>query len=193
MSYTDLNSYAVASHARFFPEGDAFTIDSAGDPNAGVSAVDALPGAADPAIIHLGDIEAWEDSKENEQVLMTKKPVLGTLKTKTRLRLYEEIVFKFTTNSMTRIAMEMFYRSTTRLTGAQAQFVPLTQLTFNGWLYLLRYTHENELVFSANLWVELNVTGGIKGGENEAIKPEFSALLLDSDLNTAGFGNEADL
>lgn len=188
MAYTDLNSYAVAQHVRFMPEGDAFTL-----PAAGTSAVDDQPASTDPALINLGDIESWEDSKQNEQQIITKKPVLGTLVTKARVRLYEEIQFKFTTNSLTRYAIECFYRSANRLSGSQAQFVPLKKLTFNGWLYLMRYTHENELVSTANLWVELNVSGGLKGGDNEVIKPEFTALLLASDLNTMAFGNSTQL
>jgi hypothetical protein len=171
------------------PEGDAFTLPDPG----GISAVDDQPSAADPAVINLGDIETWEDSKVNEQLIITKKPVLGTLVTKNRLRLYQELSMKFTTNSLTRLAIEMFYGSATRLSGAQAQFVPLAQLTFNGWLYLMRYTHENELVQTANLWVELSVSGGIKGGDNAIEKPEFEALLLQSDLNTMSFGEEGQV
>ena len=186
--YTDLNSYAVAQHVRFMPEGDAFTL-----PTAGTSSATALPGSTDPALINLGDIESWEDSKQNEQQIITKKPVLGTLVTKARIRLYEEIQLKFTTNSLTRFAMECFYRSANRLGVSQAQFAPLGKLNFNGWLYLMRYSHENELICTANLWVELNVTGGAKGGDNEVIKPEFTALLLNSSLNSMAFGNSTQL
>lgn len=193
----EMNSYALTQHVRFFPEDDAFTVESTTQPaysdSGNPASASNVPDATDPAIINLGDVEAWEDSIEDGQTIITKKPVLGTLVDKDEITLYERLVFKFTTNSLTRYAMECFYRSSTRLTNAQAQFVPLSKLNFKGWLFLMRYHHNNELVMTHNLWVKLNVTGGIAGGDNAILKPQWTAKVLAADPNTSAFGDEDQL
>lgn len=183
----DLNSYALGSHAYFFPEGAAFT-----SPDAGTAAIDALPDADEPtwAAKFLGDTESFEDMKDIEEVEV-RKPNPGALATKDIITIFQKLEFKMTTNSLKRIAMQIMYGSAVEITEAVGTFVPLAATPPKGWLKLQRYTHENELVFAADLWVRAKVTGGVKGGNGEIIKPEFTFRLLDSDLNTMFFGDDS--
>lgn len=184
---TDLNSYALGSHAYFFPEGAAFT-----SPAPGTVGVADLPDAAEPtwADKFIGDTEAFDDTKEAEEVEV-RKPNPGALATKDIITIFQKMEFKMTTNSLRRIAFEIMYGSAIALTTGVGTFTPLAAVPPKGWLKIQRYTNENELVFAADLWVRAKITGGMKGGNGEIIKPEFTFRLLDSSLNTMFFGDSA--
>lgn len=181
----DLNAYALGSHAYFYPEGAAFT-----SPGAGSAAIDALPDADEATWPDkfIGDTEAFEDTKNIEETEV-RKPRPGALVTKDIITIFQSLEFKMTTNSLRRLAFQIMYGSAVDITEANGTFVPLAATPPKGWLKLQRYTHENELVFAADLWVRAKVTGGMKGGNGEIIKPEFTFRLLDSDLNTMFFGD----
>src|SRR4051812_10057334 len=103
----DLKSYALGSHAYFYPEGAAFT-----SPGAGVAAIDALPDADEEtwADRFCGDTEDWNDKKnvESEDVF---KPNPGVLVRKDIITFFQSLDFEFTTNSLKRIAMQIMYGS----------------------------------------------------------------------------------
>lgn len=181
----DLNSYTLGAHNYFFPEGAAFT-----SPGAGTAGIADLPDADEPTwgARFIGDTEAFEDTKDVEEVEV-RKPNPGALVTKDILTLFQKLEFKMTTNSLKRIAFEMFYGSAIELTPGVGTFVPLAAVPPKGWLKIQRYTNENELVFAADLWVRAKISGGLKGGNGELIKPEFTFRLLDSELNTMFFGD----
>jgi hypothetical protein len=183
----DINSYALGSHAWFIPEGRAFT-----SPDAGTVAVDDWPDAAEAtwSDYGIGDIEGWEDTK-NVETVEPRKPRPGALVRKDIITLFQSLDFKMTTNSLRRLAFELFYGSAVPLTDEEGTFVPLAATPSKGLLKIQRYTHENELVFAADLWVRAEITGGMKGGNGEITKPEFSFKLLDSDLNTMFFGDDS--
>lgn len=191
MSYDPNDSYALTQHVRFFPEGDPFTLPNPGGLCANSAA--GKPDASDPAAIILGDVEGWDDAKQNGQTIVTKKPVLGTMRIKRRKRLYEELVHNFMTNSLTRFSHEVFYRSQERLTDLVANFQPGRKLNFYGWLYMMRYLDTNELVMVANDFVELDVVEGPKGSDNEAVKIKWQATVMHSDVDSFAFGDEAQM
>jgi hypothetical protein len=181
----DINSYALGSHLWFFKEGAAFT-----SPGAGVVAVADWPDAAEATWSEkfIGDTEGFEDTKNIEEVEV-RKPSPGALVRKDIITMFQSLEFKATTNSLRRIAFEIMYGSAVALTEEEGTFVPLAATPPKGLLKIQRYTHENELVFAADLWVRAKLTGGMRGGNSEIIKPEFTFLLLDSTLNTMFFGD----
>lgn len=181
----DLNSYAIGSHSYFFPEGAAFT-----SPEAGTAGIAALPDSDEEtwAAKFIGDSEGFEDTKNQEEVEV-RKPSPGSLVTKDIITIFQTLEFKMTTNSLRRLAFEMFYGSAIELTTGVGVFAPLAAVPPKGWLKIQRYTNENELVFAADLWVRAKITGGMKGGNGEIIKPEFTFRLLDSELNSMFFGD----
>jgi len=183
----DTNSHALGSHAWFIPEGRAFT-----SPAPGNVAVDAWPDADEAtwANYNIGDVASCEDTK-NVETVEPRKPSPGALVRKDIITLFQSLDFKLVTNSLRRAAFELFYGSAVQLTEEEGTFVPLAATPVKGLLKIQRYTHENELVFAADLWVRAEITGGMKGGNGEITKPEFSFKLLDSDLNTMFFGDDS--
>jgi hypothetical protein len=183
----DINSYALGSHAWFMREGTAFTSPAPG--NVGVAS---WPDAAEPtwSDFFIGDTESWEDMKNIEEVEI-RKPSPGKLVRKDIIEFFTSLDFKLTTTSLKRIAFEIFYGSSVTLTADVGQFVPLGAVSPKGLLNLQRYTHEDELVFAASLWVRAKITGGMRGANGEIVKPEFTFQLLDSDNNTMFFGDDS--
>lgn len=191
----ETKSYALSSHAWFFREGDALNIAGTG-PGGAVATpanagIEVLPAADDEGWIFAGDVESWEDSMAQDEEKEIRKPNPGALVRKDIITVFQAMDLKLTTNSLARIAFEAFYRSATKLSEVSGQFVPLSQTPRNYWLMLQRYTHENEIVFAANLWVRMKVTGGMKGGNGEIIMPEYTCRLLDSPMNTMFFGDDS--
>lgn len=194
MAVYDTKAYAVASHAFLFREGDASIQGTT--PTSGLNAAGAgfggalyLPKADEANWMGSGDLESWEDSMGQDEEKEVRRASLGTLVRKDIITIFQGMDFKFTTNDLPRLAVEAFYRTSTKLSDGQTQFVPLQIPPRKYWLMLQRYTHENMLIFSANLWVRMKMTGGIKGGGGEIIMPEYTCRLLDSPLNTMAFGN----
>lgn len=181
--FDEIKTYAVGSHAWFFREGDAYIL-----PAPGFAGQEALPGPLDPAWIFSGDLESWEDTIAQDEEKEVRKPDPGVLVRKDIITIFQGMDIKLVTNSLTRLAMEAMYRSSTELSNVQTQFVPLSSPPRKYWLKLQRYTHENDLVFAADLWVRMKVKGGVKGGNGELLMPEYECRVLASDLNTAAFG-----
>lgn len=178
-----IGPYAIGSHAWFFEEGAAYSL-----PDAGVAAVDALPGADDEGWKSLGDIETWEDSMATDEEKELWKPAPGHLVRKDIIPVKQAMNFKFVSNDLTPLAAGLFYRADSVLTPSSFQFNPLSGVPRKGWLKVQRYGQGDDLIISGDLWVRMKVTGGIKGGNGEVIMPEFTALLLDSSLNTMALG-----
>src|SRR4051812_35340407 len=107
----DVNSYAVNSHAWFFREGDAYTLPA---PGGNASAL-ILPDPDDAGWIHMGDIEQWEDNFAQDEEKEVWKPKKGTLVRKKIITTKQALDFKLTTNDITRLAIEAFYRTNTKL------------------------------------------------------------------------------
>lgn len=190
----ELNSYTLAGHGYFWPVGDTFSSPYAGNPNQAdvIIAIDAWPAADDPLMQDrkIGDIENFEWTKNVEKV-EPRRAVLGTLVRKQVVSTYQELTLKCTTNSLSRIAFELMFGSNNRLSTSVSQFAPLQSYPKEGVLIVNYYTNENENVKNAAIWVNADVTGGIKGGGNEIVKPEFTFMMLNSDLNTMEFGSES--
>ena len=182
--YDQMQSRAIGAHVFLFREGDAFLLPNPG----GVAAIDALPDPLDDGWINAGDIESFDDSMAQDEEKETRKPNPGALVRKDIITIFQGLDFKFVTNSVPRIAIEGMYRTETILDDGQTQFVPLSLTPRKMWLKLQRYSHDNRLIFAADLWVRMKVSGGFKGGNGELIMPEYTCRLLDSDLNTMAFG-----
>lgn len=172
---------ALATHAFFFREGDAFLLPDPG----GFCAVDAKPDADDVSWINPGTIEEAEDSITDEDEKAVWKPVPGHLVKSDLITLKQGLEFKFTTNEMSPLSLEAFYRTSQKLDEDSTQFNPLSAVPRKGWLKLQRYDHEDNETLVADLWVRLKITGGMKTGAS-LVMPEWTATLLYSSLNTVG-------
>ena len=193
---TDMNSYTLAGHNWFWPVGDTFSVPYAANPDQGdtIVAIDAWPGATDPLMAdHLiGDTETFEWTKTVEKQ-EPRKAVLGRIVRKQVVHTFQALGVKITTNSLRRIAFELMFGSANRLSESVAQFAPLGSYPKEGVLIFGYYVGTDEKVMTGAVWTMADVTGGIKGGGTDIVKPEFDFMLLDAALNTMAFGNEAQL
>lgn len=171
---------ALATHAFFFREGDAFT-----QPEAGTCARESKPGADDEAWLSLGTIETAEDSISDEEEKTVWAPVPGHLVKKDIITTKQGLTIKLTSNELTPLAVEAFYRTSQDLDSESDQFNPLSAVPRKGWLKLQRYDQDDVEQFVIDLWGRLKVTGGFKGGGGELVAPEFEFETLYSTLNTA--------
>ncbi|HEV2207306.1 MAG TPA: hypothetical protein VG167_00910 [Verrucomicrobiae bacterium] len=175
---------AVGSHAWFFRRGDAFIL-----PEPGGNASDAaLPDADDLGWIELGTIDDWEDTIEDEEEKAVWTPVPGHLVKKRVITTKQGLGIKLTSSQLTPLAIELFYRTAEKLDQDSFQFDPLSGVPRDGWLKIQRYSEQDALVLAADLYVQLKVTGGMKGGGGNLIAPEFKATLLYSGLSTMAMG-----
>lgn len=178
MAALDLKSRILDCHLYFFREGDAFTL-----PEAGTAGVAALPNANDTAWLDLGSIEDWEDTVDGGNDLEAWTPVAGVLQLKDIIEIKPKFTLKATTNDMTALAYESFYRSNNDLSSLSGQFNPMFGALRKGWLHAQRYDQDGTLNFSFDLWCRLKMTSGVKGGD--LLRPSWEAVVLHSTLNTA--------
>ena len=183
---------AVASHAFFFREDDAFVsgTDQDGNPvGAGIAGQYFLPDPLDAGWIDVDIVEDWEDTITDEKKTPVWRAVPGSLIKDDEITTLQGIDFKMTCAKFTPFAAEAFYRTTAKLDNDSYQFDPLTGPPRKGWLMFQRYNHRNEAVLAGNIFTVCRVTGGMKGGnKGELVMPTFELTLLYSPLNTMGLG-----
>jgi hypothetical protein len=182
MGLTTVRTMALGCHAFFWREGDAFTI-----PEEGTAGVNSKPGAEDPLWPDkgVGVIESFEDAIADEDEKKVYQPAPGHLVIKDVIMVKQGMTLKFTTNEVSPLALEAFYRTSQKLDLDSAQFNPLSEVPRKGWLKIQRYDHEDTLVVVLDAWVRLKVIGGMKGGDGNLVLPEFEAYMLYSQYNTA--------
>jgi hypothetical protein len=166
---------AIGSHAKFAREGDDYVAPGEGGK---VSSL-VIPDVNDASFLDLGTIESWEDSIKDEEKAVY-APMPGHL-VKTRvITTKQDLETKFTVNQVSGIVMQLFYRTVQKLDGDDAQFNPLSSVPKHGWLHLERFSEEDVPVMRLDLWVQLKVTGGFKGGGGNITLPEFTAQVVYS-------------
>lgn len=177
---------ALGRHAFFAAEGSAFANGSAGQ-GAGVVDLNNAPASNDPAFLPTGTIEDWENKASAKEV-KTMTPAPSVLVPKRVVTVSQEMAYNFTTNEVTPLALQLFFRSQT-LSQISNQFNPLSAKPLHGFLLLMDYSTEGD---QANpylvglIWVFAKVTGGMKGGDNIILKPTWEADQMFSPLNSFG-------
>jgi hypothetical protein len=167
----------IGSHAFFFPEGNAFTV-----PSAGTSGATAKPGAGDTGWVKIGEISSCGISK-GADVKEQWAPLPGTLRLKDVIETKPDLTLKLTVNELSALAYNVLFR-TLALTSASTQFNPLEGKTLKGWLKLQQYDQNEALVMTLDVFVHLTVDGEVTFAEDIVDFP-FSARVLHSTLNTA--------
>ncbi len=174
----NVGSYIIGSHCWFFREGDAYTV-----PSAGVCGQESKPGIAptlDAGWIDIGAVETFEPTIAQEEHKLW-RPSPGRLVLKDYLENKQELSGKITVNDVGPLAMELFFRTTQKLGGAQLQFNPLSSISKRGWSHFQSYDQNDALIFSLDLWVRMRVTMKF---DATPVKPEFDFYALYSSLNT---------
>ena len=179
---------ALGLHAYFAPEGSAYAKDYLGNVGAGVVDVSHAPDSNDAAFIAVGTIEDWEH-KASAKTTKTMGPNPSILATRRVVTTEQELSYNFTTNEVSPLALGIFYRTSAALVQASAQFVPLSGKPPHGFLLLEGFSTEGDQgnpYINMLIWVFLQVTGGMKGGDNIILKPTFEAEQCISSINTVG-------
>ena len=99
---------------------------------AGVVSNAAIPVANDPSWVDMGVIEEWEDELKDEEK-ETWAPSPGHLVRSRVIVTKQSLTCKLTTNQLTALAVETFYRSAA-LTPASFQFNPLSNVPKDGFM-----------------------------------------------------------
>lgn len=178
-------SQALGLHAFFALEGAAFNNSSIGG-GAGTVSSTTAPASNDAAFVAIGTIEDWEH-KPTDKTVKTMTPAAGILVPKRVVTVSQEISYNFTTNDVSPLAVQTFYRAGANLVQASTQFNPLSGKPPHGFLLLQAFSTEGDQAnpyFVALLWVFLKISGGFKGGDNLILKPAWEADQMYSPLNS---------
>ncbi|HYG98861.1 MAG TPA: hypothetical protein VD837_06990 [Terriglobales bacterium] len=176
-------SKAVGAQAWFFREGKEFT-----EPEAGTAGIDDVPGADDDGWVSIGRIEAWEPSLLADEEQDVYDSSTGRLDLADSIPVKQALQYKFTTNVVTALAVGLFFRTASELSASDYQFNPLGGVPPRGWLKVQNYDHNSTLILAADLWGRIKVSGGMKGGNGELVKPEFMFKVFKNALNTMALG-----
>jgi hypothetical protein len=184
-----IGSYAVGKHGFFFRDGDTITIPASGS-SAGASSRTNKPDPTDPLYLDVGAIADWDDSgfksMGDEKIY---KPMPG------RMQLYDIIekgaegMFKFTTEDISALAMEVFFRTSQKLTSAGGVYNPLSAPPRKGWFHMEHYDQNNAFMLNLDVYVMLRIVGGMASKEGSVIKPQWEANVLYSSFNVGLINN----
>jgi hypothetical protein len=175
----------LAKHAWFCRDGDAFTTPSAGTVSR--TAIPAVTPALDAAWIEIGLIEGFEHDYSGGQDLEVWRPSPGHLELYELREIKPKLTYKFTSGELSPLALEVFYRTSQKMTSATNQFNPGAGTLRTGWLHVQCYDSQtDDLRLTIDLYGRIKITGGIKSEEGSIVKPAWEFAKLYSTLNTAG-------
>lgn len=173
---TSVKAVAVGAFAYFFRDGDLIEDAS---PSSRTNIPETDPADAGWLLRLIGNIESFEDviNDDNEQKIKGPAGQSGVIVTRDVVQTGAELELKFTTNEMTRLAAQCFYR-TQNISEAAVTANPLSSPPPKGWLLIQRYDQDGQAHLVGLVYCRLKVTGGFKGGDGNIVKPEWSALVL---------------
>lgn len=174
----------LSKTAWFVRDGDAFTQPAPGTvTRAAMPSLDPL----DAAWNEIGLIEDFEHDYSGGQDLEVWRPSPGRLELYESREVKSKLTIKFTSAELSPLAVEVFYRTSQKLTAASAQFNPGSGALRQGWLHMQCYDASNDsLRLTMSLYGRIKITGGMKGQDGSIIKPTWEFLKLYSTLNTGG-------
>jgi hypothetical protein len=182
-----LASYALGRHSYFFRDGDAITIPAAGTGSvAGAASRTNKPDPTDPLYIDLGACDDWSDDFKSLGDEKIYKPTPGLRQLYDVIEKGAEGMIKITSQEMQAFAVEVFYRTSQKLTqtGGTQQFNPISAPRKRGWFHQECYDQSNNFAFSFDVYAVLRITGGISSKEGGIVKPQYEVNVLYSTLNT---------
>jgi hypothetical protein len=160
---------------KFFKNGSAFTV-----PTSGTASKTALPGEADPAWVDIPDIAELSMTPSSDKIEVYKsspgrKVLDDVIATK------DKLAIKFKSQEVSPIALQALFKSGT-LTGASTSFTIMAGTQLKGWLYVKAYNADNVKIFEFPVFVHLELTGDVTGGD-ALVEFEFEGLVLNNPLS----------
>lgn len=176
-------SKAIGAKVWFFREGKEFLL-----PEAGTASKTSRPDADDAGWVNIGRIEAWEPTMLADDEVDIYDSETGRLDLADSIPVKHALQYKFVTNEMTALAVGLFFRTADELAAGDYQFTPMEGIPPRGWLKLVNKDQGSVVVLAADIWGRIKVTGGMKGGNGEIVKPEFMFKMFKNNLNTMALG-----
>lgn len=173
----------IGVQARFFRDGAAFTV-----PTAGTAGRAAKPGAADNGWIDLGVINEGSINPEADTIeVFAPKPGRKVLHDVVRTK--AKTTIKLTLQEMSPLAFELVHRSAP-LTGVSTTYTPMAVLGRKGWLELQLADQDDVIVSLGYFYVHLTVAGEVSMADGLATVP-VEAMVLDSSVDGGSVGPAA--
>jgi hypothetical protein len=172
-------SRIVGSHARFFHEGDAFTL-----PSAGTASATAKPDVADTGWADFDSINNLEiNPTAEEKEVYTPNP--GHLELEDVIRTKQKMTVKFDAVKLSPASFELAFRTSPLDWAAGAgdqDYIPDEGSQVYGWLKTEQYDQNDDLINVCDMWGIIKIAGPLKFDENIVNTPiEF--VKLRSSLN----------
>jgi hypothetical protein len=176
-----LGPVAIGTHARFFRNGSAFTV-----PSAGTAGRNSKPGSGDAGWIDLGVIG---DAGINPQVeeIEVWAPSPGRKVLHDVIHTKGQTTIKLTLQEFGPFVLELVERSAA-LDGASTTFAPLAALNKKGWLEVKHYSQGDDTVVSESYYyVQLKVAGEVPLGDG-LVAVQIEARVLNSSVDGGSVG-----
>jgi len=170
-----LDSFIIGTHGWFARDGDAFTT-----PAPGTVGRESKPDSADAVYQDFGAIESADPTVAQEETKLW-QPAPGRLVLRDVMENKQELSYKVKTNELSGLTIEMMYRTSQKLQGAQKQFNPLSAVSRRGWVHFEKYDQNDELWLTLDLYCRIRASGKFDG---KPTMPEFDLFVLYSSLLT---------
>lgn len=164
----------IGVQAKFFPNGSAFTL-----PSAGTASTTALPGPTDPAWIPIGMISEFTETPTFEHVAVY-APVPGRKRKVQSLMVKSDRVMKMTVQELSPFILQCIF-SSGALTGSSSSFDPNSGVPIQGWMIVERYNQADQKLATTTEWVSVKVSGDVTYGD-QLTTVELEAEVLDNSL-----------
>ena len=190
MSLLVLGSYALGHHGYFFREGDLITVPAAGTGSvAGASSRTNKPDPTDPLYTDLGAIADWQHDIKPFGDEKVYKPLPGQMQLYNIIEKGAEMMAKFTSQEIQALGLEIFYRTSQKLTSAGGVYNPLSAQPRRGWFHTELYDQNNNFVTNMDLYCLCRITGGMSSKEGGILKPQYEISVMYSTLNVGLLAN----
>ena len=170
----------VGVQARFFRDGAAFTV-----PSAGTAGRAALPGVADTGWIDLGVINEGTINTESD-VIEIFAPQPGRKVLHDIIQTKNKLTINLTLQELSPLAFELVFK-TAALTGSSTTYNPLSLMDKKGWLELKLADQGDTVVTVSHFFVYLKTGGEWSLGDGLASVP-LEAHVLASSLDAGSVG-----
>ena len=172
-------STPLGKHAFFFRDGDLITIPATGSA-AGVSGRNNKPDATDPNYNDLDVVEDWSWDNKSMGDEKVNAPSPGRMQAYDLVEKGSELMLKWTSPILQGIAIEIFLRTSQKLTSAGGIFNPNTAPPRKGWIHTELYDNNNNFAMNLDVYGVLRITGGIASKEGTILRPQYEFNVLYS-------------
>lgn len=147
----------------------------------------AKPSATDGTWVKIEPIESIEFMIDNGQGLEVWEPSPGGIELADVLRVGRKTVIKFTVGSVQPLTYQLLDRATQLNSGSTLYTPAAVPNEVYCWIKIQTYDHAGNLFRTRDAFCELVLSAAIKHDPKALTKPEYTAQVLSSGLNSVAF------